>query len=72
MEPKFLVLLAAYNGMQWISDQVHSILNQHGVSVTLLISVDSSSDGTEEWVSALSERNPNVIILEHGKSNYSR
>ncbi|TVT90181.1 glycosyltransferase [Pseudomonas sp. RGB] len=53
--------------MQWISDQVHSILNQHGVSVTLLISVDSSSDGTEEWVSALSERNPNVIILEHGK-----
>lgn len=67
MKPEFLVLLAAYNGMKWISDQVHSILNQQRVSVTLLISVDSSNDGTEEWVSALSERNPNVIILEHGK-----
>ncbi|WP_309474176.1 MULTISPECIES: glycosyltransferase [Pseudomonas] len=67
MKPKFLVLLAAFNGMKWISDQVHSILNQQGVSVTLLISVDSSNDETEEWVSALSERNPNVVVLEHGR-----
>ncbi|WP_347249194.1 glycosyltransferase [Pseudomonas fluorescens] len=66
MKPKFLVLLAAYNGMQWISEQINSILDQQGVSVTLLISVDSSSDGTEEWVSALSERNPQVVNLEHG------
>lgn len=67
MSPNFLVLLAAYNGMKWISDQVHSILNQNGVSVTLIISIDSSNDGTEEWAIALSERNPRVFILETGK-----
>ncbi|WP_370874593.1 glycosyltransferase [Pseudomonas sp. FP215] len=67
MSPNFLVLLAAYNGMKWISDQVHSILNQNGVSVTLIISIDSSNDGTEEWALALSERNPKVLVLETGK-----
>lgn len=66
MQPRFLVLLAAYNGMQWISEQVDSILGQHGVSVTLLISVDSSSDGTESWVDALSELEPRVKYLTHG------
>ncbi|MBV4479146.1 glycosyltransferase [Pseudomonas sp. SWRI124] len=53
--------------MKWISDQVHSILNQNEVSVTLIISIDSSNDGTEEWAIALSERNPQVFILETGK-----
>ncbi|WP_458718170.1 glycosyltransferase [Pseudomonas gregormendelii] len=67
MEPKCLVLLAAYNGMQWISEQVDSILQQSGVSVTLLISVDRSTDGTEEWVSHLASVNPNVRHLQHGE-----
>lgn len=68
MEPKCLVLLAAYNGMQWISEQVDSILKQSGVSVTLLISVDRSTDGTEEWVSQLATVNPNVGHLQHGET----
>lgn len=68
MEPKCLVLLAAYNGMQWIAEQVDSILQQKAVAVTLLISVDESSDGTEEWVSHLASVNPNVHHLQHGES----
>lgn len=67
MKPNYLVLLAAYNGMQWISEQVDSILCQQGVSVTLLISVDRSSDGTEDWVSKLAESDARVKYLAHGE-----
>lgn len=65
MQPRYLVLLAAYNGMQWISEQVDSILSQQLADVTLLISVDNSSDGTESWVSALAESDPRVRYLAH-------
>lgn len=67
MQPRFLVLLAAYNGMQWITEQVDSILAQRDVAVTLLISVDSSSDGTEAWVSALAESDSRIKYLPHGE-----
>lgn len=41
-----LVLLAAYNGSQFISEQIDTILAQTGVKVTLLISDDRSTDDT--------------------------
>jgi rhamnosyltransferase len=64
--PKVLVLVAAYNGMEWIDEQVSSILNQEGVEVTLHFSVDQSSDGTEQWVDEFCRRNPRAIALPHG------
>ena len=45
--PKVAVLLAAYNGMQWIEEQLTSILGQSAVDVTVYISIDPSTDGTE-------------------------
>ncbi|MCZ7080203.1 glycosyltransferase family 2 protein, partial [Salmonella enterica subsp. enterica] len=60
MQPRILVLLAAYNGMRWISEQVDSILGQEAVSVSLLISVDRSDDGTESWVDQLCIRDSRV------------
>jgi rhamnosyltransferase len=45
-KPRVLVLLAAYNGAQWITEQIDSILNQEGVDVELLISDDGSTDET--------------------------
>jgi len=67
MEPRVLVLLAAYNGMGWIAEQVDSILAQAGVSVSILISVDQSNDGTEAWVDALSQLDSRVKCLSHGQ-----
>lgn len=61
------MLLAAYNGMQWIEEQVNSILNQHGVKITLFISVDLSTDRTDQWVQALTNKNSNVIMLPYGE-----
>lgn len=61
--PKVAVLLAAYNGMRWIEDQVASILEQSGVEVTIYISVDTSTDGTEAWCARLATNLSNVILL---------
>lgn len=67
MQPRFLVLLAAYNGVQWIEEQVQSILSQQEVSVTIAINVDKSTDGTEEWATALALREPRVFVLPLGE-----
>lgn len=63
---KVAVLLAAYNGMKWIDDQINSILNQEGVLVTIFISVDTSTDGTEHHISKLAEANTNIRLLPIG------
>ncbi|MGL6242074.1 glycosyltransferase [Pseudomonas sp.] len=66
--PNIAVLLAAYNGMQWIEEQLVSILDQAGVDVTIYISIDPSTDGTEAWCAAYSAEHPNVVLLpEAGK-----
>jgi rhamnosyltransferase len=67
MQPRFLVLLAAYNGMKWIAEQIDSILNQQGVDVTLMVSVDHSTDGTEAWVADLAARESRVVCLPFGE-----
>lgn len=61
--PKIAVLLAAYNGMQWIEGQLGSILGQSAVGITVYISVDPSTDGTEEWCAAYAARHPEVLVL---------
>lgn len=48
--PRVAVLMATYNGMQFLAEQVESILDQRGVTVRILVSDDGSSDGTLEWM----------------------
>ena len=64
--PKVAVLLAAYNGMHWIEDQLASILGQSAVDVTVHISIDASTDGTEDWCAAFAATHPNIIVLPPG------
>lgn len=61
--PKVAVLLAAYNGMQWIEEQLVSILDQSAVDVTVYISIDPSTDGTETWCAAYAAGHPEVLVL---------
>lgn len=44
------VLLASYNGLPFIHEQVESILKQQGCEVDIIVSDDQSSDGTWEWL----------------------
>ncbi|XHF35044.1 glycosyltransferase [Pseudomonas chlororaphis] len=60
------ILLAAYNGMFWIEEQVASILGQRGVEVSLFISIDPSTDGTEAWCADLAARHTCVTVLPSG------
>lgn len=66
--PKFAVLLAAYNGMEYIADQIESILAQKDVELQIFISVDKSSDGTESYLIDLSSNLERISILTLGDS----
>ncbi|VAW49755.1 Alpha-L-Rha alpha-1,3-L-rhamnosyltransferase [hydrothermal vent metagenome] len=65
--PTVAVLLAAYNGREFIAEQVDSIFNQTGIDIQLFISVDLSTDSTFEWCKKLENKNDNVTILEYGE-----
>jgi len=65
--PRIGVLLAAYNGMDYLPAQMESILAQEGVDVSVLVSVDCSSDGTEAWVANMAAQNPRITLLPTGQ-----
>lgn len=46
VRPKILVLLATYNGAEWIAQQLDSILNQDDVDVDIIVGDDLSTDAT--------------------------
>lgn len=61
--PHVVVLLAAYNGMAWIAEQLASIQAQSDVTVSIYISFDPSTDGTEAWCAQYAKQHPNVHLL---------
>lgn len=64
--PSVAVCLAAWNGGRWLQQQLDSILDQSGVNVTIFVSVDRSSDGTEAWVDGRAACDRRVVALAHG------
>ena len=65
--PSIAVLLAAYNGMEWIEEQVASILSQKNISIEIFISVDLSNDKTYEWCQDLARNNSYIKVLPYGE-----
>ena len=63
---RIAVCLAAFNGMRFLQQQVDSILEQVDVEVTLYVSVDRSTDGTEQWCQALQTKDARVVLLPYG------
>lgn len=66
--PSVAVLLAAYNGEEWIDSQLNSILNQSDVKVHVFISVDLSSDSTLAICKKFLSDFANITILPYGES----
>ena len=60
-----LVLLAAYNGARWITEQLESILCQSGVNVHVVIRDDGSTDETPRLLAAIAN-DPRVTIASAG------
>ena len=66
--PSVAVCMAAFNGQRYLKPQVDSIFEQTDVDITLYVSVDRSTDGTEEWFRSLQSRNTRVVLLPCGES----
>lgn len=64
---KVAILLAAFNGIRWIDEQIKSICEQKSVQVSVYISVDLSDDGTVELCKQYSKINKSIFILPYGK-----
>ncbi|MBM5573547.1 glycosyltransferase [Deefgea sp. CFH1-16] len=64
---KVAVLLAAYNGVVHVSQQLDSILKSSVVGVSIFLSVDASNDGTEELINSLSITYPRIFLLQYGE-----
>ncbi|MGV2805683.1 glycosyltransferase, partial [Clostridium perfringens] len=62
------VLLSAYNGEQYISEQIQSILNQTYPSISILIRDDGSTDQTVEVLEQLIKIHPDQIKLIKGRN----
>ena len=58
MLPKVAILLASYNGEEYISQQIDSILEQKMINVTVFISDDLSTDKTLKIISAYQKKFP--------------
>ncbi len=66
MHKKIAVLLASYNGVKYIKEQVDSILNQKEVDVTIFISDDLSTDKTIEYLQEIYKGLENIVYLPRG------
>lgn len=62
VSPRVLILMATYNGSQWIEEQIESILAQNSVDIYILIRDDGSEDGTVELLKSRYYENSNIEI----------
>lgn len=58
------VLLASYNGVKYIKEQVDSILNQKNVEVTIFVSDDLSLDRTIQYLQDIYKDEKKLVYLE--------
>lgn len=61
--PRIVVLLATYNGIGFVGEQIASILGQVGVDVRIVISDDGSTDGTRQRLERAVADEPRITFL---------
>ena len=62
MQPHVTILMASYNGAEFISDQLTSIAAQTHIHWRLVIGDDGSTDETKEVIASFCESNPKLEI----------
>jgi rhamnosyltransferase len=73
--PSIAVLLATFNGMPYLEEQIACIYAQLGVDVTIFVSDDMSSDGTWEFLNGIKDRDIHVLPRKKfgsGANNFFR
>ena len=64
--PRITVLLSAYNGEKYISEQLDSLLAQQEVDVRILIRDDGSTDSTLHIIENYKAAHPDIIQVKYG------
>ncbi len=64
MKTTIAILLASYNGVKYIKEQIASILNQKNVEVTIFVSDDLSTDKTVEYLQDIYNNERRLVYLE--------
>lgn len=65
--PRVAVAMAAFNGMAYFAEQLESILQQKGVDIQVFVSVDASTDGTEDRLAEWALSEPRLTLLPCGQ-----
>lgn len=65
--PRFAVCLAVYNGMAYMEEQIESLLLQRNISISIFISADQSTDGTEAFLAKLARSESRITLLDFGQ-----
>ena len=58
------VALAAYNGEQYIAEQISSILPQLSEDDEIVVSLDPSTDGTKEIICSIAENDSRIKLVD--------
>ena len=66
--PPVTVLLATYNGRAFLAEQLDSILGQLDVTVRVVVSDDTSTDGTWEYLQERAAGEPRLTLLPQVRS----
>ena len=67
VDQKIIILLAAFNGEQFITQQLKSLLHQTIQPNKIAVNIDQSSDKTESIVKEFAKTNPEIQILNFNK-----
>lgn len=67
LKPRFAVCLAAYNGIAYIAEQIESVLLQKNAEIQIFISVDRSTDGTEDLLTEWVLTEPRLTLMPLGQ-----
>lgn len=65
---KVEVLLASFNGLPWINDQISSIFNQKNIDISLVISDDCSEDNTVGSILEAVHDSKRITVLPRKKT----
>ena len=64
---RIAILMAAFNGEEWIEEQLHSIFSQKDIEVELFVSLDLSIDKTADILKTFKFNEHNLFILPYGE-----
>ena len=68
-DKKTAILMATYNGEQYVAEQIDSLLAQTDSDWTLYIHDDGSKDHTQEIINKYAETHDNIVVMDFPGGN---